>query len=290
MRNASIKIIAFTTILWSFFSLPSQSTRLPGYLQPSPGIGYAYDSALSKVFGEMCVEGPLLTTELFKENTLIVENADFESILKSQGGSLSHRIPQHAASFILANDFAPTDTRINMFYSYEIISRKQSFDRENLRFKRTMKSPSMAKINKKKCGNEYISDIEYGARLTIALAIEFADITEKTMFSDKISLKTLGEPISSDTKTALELLSQNIGGRTKTKLTIREQGLGDFLSTMDFSACTIINLGNLDQCLRMLSNAMESATQKLEAVVCSQEYPSVLNFNTSSYPISIMPN
>lgn len=281
-------LVAFAATL---FSTHIHARELPGNWTPAPQLGSAYFSNKHKVTAVKCVEATTLPKVGQAVGDLKYTNeASFEKIASAFGGSISANLSvpfvKAGASLTYARENAATDTRMNWFFEFHATPKSEKMDDADLK---VSASGERARQNRVRgvaeiCGDEFVYQIDYGAKLIATMSIEFASKEDKTAFEAAAHVDVNFVAGSASASGSINKMNQRMGSRTTVKVEAHQTGgnPGE-LSAILQAGVVDCNLSNMSQCLNTFGEVVRYANNNFRNQLIHGDGYSVVRYHTMPY-------
>lgn len=287
-RNQSYCLAAFAVWL---FSMHIQARELPGNWTPAPQLGSAYISNQHKVIALKCVEATTIPRVGQAVGDLRYTNeASFEKIASAFGGSASVNLSvpfvKAGASLKYAQENAATDKRMNWFFEFHATPKSEKMSDGDLQ----VSAAGQRVLNSRPgrvaefCGDEFVYQIDYGAKLIATMSIEFASSEDKRAFEAAAHVDVNYVLGSASASGGVNLMNQRMGSRTTVKVEAHQTGgsPGD-LSAILQAGVVDCNLSNMSQCLNTFGEVLRYANHNFRNQLINGDGYSVVRYHTMSY-------
>ena len=203
-------------------------TEVPGSYSDTAFLGQAFDSTKSKIFNVSCVKGTELAGVGNSSSELtITSDMDYNSIVKKLDGDLSGSVtfPQVSAgaSAKLAIDSQYDDRSETHNIIWVGVNRKKVFKPGSLALSEQGQNyiSGYQAILQDKCGDEYVSEIQYGASLFATLKVQYLNSSDKFEIGGSLNVG-LKEFVKIDA--TAQLLNSKMAKRTRVSVIAKQFG------------------------------------------------------------------
>lgn len=275
-----------------FFLLHSMSfaRELPGNLLPAPKLGSAFISNQYKIAPIKCVEGGTVKVGQSVGDLKYTNEADFEKITSAFGGSISASggtpFVKGGASVSYAQENAATDKRMNWFFEFHATPKSISFDDGDLRLSQAGQNVLQKAAGRvaQYCGDEFVYQIDYGAKLLATMSIEFASREDRSTFEAAAHVDVNFMVGSASASGSLNTMAQRMGSRTRVKVEAHQTGghPGE-LSAILKSGVVDCNLNNMSQCMDTFAQVILYANGNFREQLKDENSYSVVRYHTAPY-------
>lgn len=295
MKTLLKKYYLFRAAIYSLLllSLNINAHYLPGDWQPAPQLGSAYSSNKHKIFAAKCVNADKTEVGQAVGDLKYSTQATLEKIASAFSGSLEAKMSvpfnKASASMSYAQENAATDQRINWFFEFHATPKSISLELDNLDL-----SPFGKKMlnNQSKlpniCGDEFVYQIDLGAKLIATMSIEFASKEDKSAFQSAVSVDVNWGIGSASASGSLNTMQQRMGSRTTVKIEVHQTGGNPSkLAGILNDKVVDCNLSNMQACLDTFGQVIKYANKDFRDQLSKIENFSVVRYHTMPYKESM---
>lgn len=292
MKNTSIipKFVLKTALVVVFFGLNLNSRELPGDWQNPGLLGYGFDSAKQKMLQSECVASSIVEVGSSESEITYTDEADFEEIASSLAGSYSSSgdaiFMKSSQSMSYSQKNKKTNSRMNWFFNFDVKAKTQTLKAGDLRI--TPHAEELLErrpdLIEEQCGDEYISHIEYGARLTVTMTVEFASSEDKKAFNSLVELEVDAVAAKASVKGSVDLAIQQMNARANIKIrAIQKGGEEGRLSKILNQSVVRCRLDNMTECLNTFGGVLAYARDDFSKQLQNSGHLAVLKYHTTKY-------
>ena len=285
LRVGVLGLLSCTTILLisscRFLGGSDTLDVIPGEAEGADTVdlGQGYDSARKKIMNNFCLEGETTARSgNTKGQVYIKADMDYKSIVNNLDGHLGAQLNfplfnagANAELALDSNYNARSETHNIVWYG---LAKKRTFKPKSIRMSKQgeafTKDEGEKVIIQTKCGDEYISEIQYGASLFASLKVKYLNATDKKLIGGAFSLsagKCLpgGAPsIGASVNAGLKKDKQDIAKRTTvTVRAVQNGGKPERLLAIlpnNIVTCTLVNM---QPCITAFNNIVLYAKKDL---------------------------
>ena len=264
--------------------------QLPGDLQPAPQLGSAYNSNEHEVLAAACVQADEKEVGQAVGDLKYANQASFEKIARAFSGSVEAKMSvpftKASASMSYAQDNAATDQRMNWFFEFHATPKSISLDAKTLDLsafgQKMLKNQSMLPNI---CGDEFVYQIDYGAKLIATMSIEFASKEDKTAFQSAVSVDVNWGIGSASVGGSVNTMQQRMGSRTTVKIEVHQTGGNPGALTTALNDKVVdCNLSNMQSCLDTFGKILKYAREDFSKQLSKEGAGfSVVRYHTKPY-------
>ena len=204
------------------------SSEIPGSYSDTAFLGQAYDSTKSKLYNVSCVNGTELAGVGNSSSELtITSDMDYNSIVKKLDGDLSGSVTFPEVSVGASAKFALDSQYDDRSETHNIIwvgvNRKKVFKPGSLSVSEQGQQyiTGYRAILQDKCGDEYVSEIQYGASLFATLKVQYLNSSDKFEIGGSLNVG-VKEIVKVDA--TAELLNSKMAKRTRVSVIAKQFG------------------------------------------------------------------
>jgi len=218
------------------------SSEIPGSYSDTAFLGQAYDSTKSKLYNVSCVKGAELPGMGNSSSELtITSDMDYNSIIKKLDGDLNGSVTFPGVSAGTTGKFALDSQYDDRSETHNIIwvgvNRKKVFKPGSIVVTdqgQQYMSGYQAMLQDK-CGDEYVSEIQYGASLFATLKVQYLNSSDKFEIGGALNVG-VKEVVKLDAsagitnskmakRTRVSVIAKQFGGNPSGLLTVIPQGI-----------------------------------------------------------------
>jgi ankyrin repeat protein len=288
-----MKTLLTSICLLLFLSFNLRARHLPGDWKPALHLGSAYNSYNHNAIAAKCVVANTVAVGQAVGDLKYTNQADFEKIARSFSGSLEAKIEvpfvKAGPSITYAQENAATDQRMNWFFEFHATPKSLSLDLDTLKlseFGQNMLNdqPRLPHI----CGNEFIYQIDLGAKLIATMSIEFASKDDKKEFEARASLDVDWALKSVKTSGAIKPMQQRMGSRTIIKIEVHQTGgKPENLAGVISQKAVNCTLSNMEACFETFGKVLEYAQGNFRDQLQDENGFNVVRYHTMPYANSV---
>lgn len=218
------------------------SSEIPGSYSDTAFLGQAYDSTKSKLYNVSCVKGMELAGVGNSSSELtITSDMDYNSIVKKLDGDLAGSVTFPGVSAGASGKFALDSQYDDRSETHNIIwvgvNRKKVFKPGTLSVTDQGQQyiSGYQAILQDKCGDEYVSEIQYGASLFATLKVQYLNSSDKFEIGGSLNVgvkEIVKVDASSDIlnskmakRTRVSVIAKQFGGNPSGLLSVIPQGI-----------------------------------------------------------------
>lgn len=254
-------------------------------------LGQAFHSGKKKMLNVGCVTGDV-TEELGNVSGAFDLKLDlgFEDLIDRLGGSLAIDVNfptvRAGASARYATDNTATANSNSYNFMWRATPKKRALKRPTSgKFALSEYGQETAKnlaTSMEKCGDEYVSSIEYGAMLNVTMKMEFRNEQDKKDIGGKLNVDVLQGIVKVDGN--LDYLSQEVKKSVKITVETTQQG-GNPLEILKIIPDNLIScsLDNPSVCFNVFSSAIKYAKNDLPQQFTGLDSYNVIKYTTQKY-------
>jgi WD40 repeat protein len=292
MKNTSIipKFVIKTALVVVFFGFNLNSRELPGDWQNPGLLGYGFDSAKQKMLQSECVASSIVEAGSSESEITYTDEADFEEIASSLAGSYSSSgdaiFMKSSQSMSYSQKNKKTNSRMNWFFNFDVKAKTRTLKAGDLRI--TPHAEELLErrpdLIEEQCGDEYISHIEYGARLTVTMTVEFASSEDKKAFNSLVELEVDAVAAKASVKGSVDLAIQQMNARANIKIRANQKGGEEGrLSKILNQSVVRCRLDNMTECLNTFGGVLAYARDDFSKQLENSGHLAVLKYHTTKY-------
>jgi len=204
------------------------SSEIPGSYSDTAFLGQAYDSTKSKFYNVSCVKGMELAGVGNSSSELtITSDMDYNSIVKKLDGDLAGSVTFPGVSAGASGKFALDSQYDDRSETHNIIwvgvNRKKVFKPGSLSVSDQGQQyiTGYRAILQDKCGDEYVSEIQYGASLFATLKVQYLNSSDKFEIGGSLNI---GAKQIVKVDASSEILNSKMAKRTRVSVIAKQFG------------------------------------------------------------------
>ena len=264
------------------------ASEIPGTHTRIAFLGQAYSKTRSRILPAACVDVTQTLIEVADSDVKFERNMEADNIIKTINGNLNVGMTFPAVNAGVSVDVAYEDSSdtLNDTYNVYFVGLKNI----------ATVSLNSAQINSKGlevvnehnnqlefvCGDEYVSEIHYGASMFATMAVEFVNETDKLEIQGKLNVDVAGGMVSADA--SLNYLDKKVKERTNIKVHAQQLG-GDAAGLLDILPDNIANckLSDPQPCFNAMASLIKYMKGGFKTTLADQKYWVPIKFGTQRY-------
>ena len=275
-----------------------QDDTVPADATDAALLGQGYDTDRESFLGS-CVKGHLRYSGASEATIKLDRSMSYDELLSELGvevgGKASFEVIDVSGKSSFAINAATTEYRESLVFMTKIQGKNAVLDDVQLNARGEDTKGMDPKKVRKRCGNNFVQQIQLGGKLLINVSLEFANRELKTKFHTEASLDMAGLlEISGKIDTALEKYAKNttikitalqIGGKPEDLTTILKKNEDN--EKLHFMRCSI---ENRQACVAALERIVNYASNEFPDQFGDMTYdpqtaygPAFLSYQTKSY-------
>ena len=273
----------------------SFSTQLPSSEERS--LGTAYRTGHAKLLQTPCMEGKEIESVTGSGAIEYTANGDYDRIFRHIAGGLEIHVDVPIIGGVeglaqIAWEHATTQNSLSWNYIFNAQTHSRRFEQgsEKIRERIMDRLSSSAEDLEPICGNEYISQVDYGASLIVSLKFDFLRASDKTDVAGKLVANiNIAEVIKASGEAKLDLNFSKFSETVKVRIIANQFG-GDHSKLSEILSTSIIDceLDKFTPCRDTLKRIIEYGSselvKQLETKGSDETRPlKVLRYHTSPY-------
>ncbi|MCX6110233.1 MAG: jacalin-like lectin [Proteobacteria bacterium] len=252
------------------------SSEIPGSYSDTAALGQAYDSTKSKLYNVFCVKGTELDGRGNSSSELsITSDMDYKSIIKKLDGDLTGSATFPGVSAGTTGKFALDSQYDERSETHNIIwvgvNRKSVFKPRSLEVtEQGMQFMSGYKaLLQDKCGDEFISEIQWGASLFATLKVQYLNSSDKFEIGGSLNVGVKADVVKLDASAGIT--NKKVAKRTKVSIIAKQFG-GDATGLLAIIPLDIISCSfeNMQPCVDAFNAIVKYATNTLAPALTGQ--------------------